>query len=126
MAHSSPSTDVAIVMLRDLIAAETLASSLAATAPVTVAEAGGALARCRARPSHRRMVLVDRADRGLFVGEIGGRASGEAPRECWGGLSHQQIEYWAMARYLAALLKCCGQATHLFRYARNMAKSRPM
>lgn len=44
MAHSSPSTDVAIVMLRDLIAAETLASSLAATAPVTVAEAGGALA----------------------------------------------------------------------------------
>lgn len=44
MARSPPSTDVAIVMLRDLVAAETLASSLAATAPVAVAEAGGALA----------------------------------------------------------------------------------
>lgn len=44
MARSPPSTDVVIVMLRDLVAAETLASSLAATAPVAVAEAGGALA----------------------------------------------------------------------------------
>ena len=43
MARSFPSTDVAIVMLRDLVAAETLVSSLAATAPVAVAEAGGAL-----------------------------------------------------------------------------------
>lgn len=42
MARSSPSTDVVVAMLRDLMAAETLASSLAATAPVAVAEAGGA------------------------------------------------------------------------------------
>lgn len=52
MARSSPSTDVAIVMLRDLVAAETLASSLAATAPVAVAEAGGAQALV-AKHGHR-------------------------------------------------------------------------
>ena len=44
MARSSQSTDVAITMLRDLVAAEALASSLAATAPLTVADAGGARA----------------------------------------------------------------------------------
>ncbi|MGB3866655.1 MAG: hypothetical protein WBA29_13615 [Xanthobacteraceae bacterium] len=44
MARSSPSTDVAVAMLRDLMAAEALISSLAATAPVAVIEAGGALA----------------------------------------------------------------------------------
>ncbi len=44
MARSSPSTDAAIAMLRDLMAAETLIEVLAATAPLTVAEAGGAAA----------------------------------------------------------------------------------
>lgn len=42
MARSSPSPDVATVMLRDLIAAEALAASLSATAPLAVAAAGGA------------------------------------------------------------------------------------
>lgn len=42
MARSSPSTDIAAVMLRDLMAAEALSSSLAATAPLAVAAAGGA------------------------------------------------------------------------------------
>lgn len=42
MARSSPSTDVAATMLRDLIAVETLAKSLDATAPRAVADAGGA------------------------------------------------------------------------------------
>lgn len=44
MARSSPSADVAATMQRDLRAAEALAASLSATAPVTVAEAGGAQA----------------------------------------------------------------------------------
>lgn len=42
MARSSRSTETVQQMLRDLMAAETLAESLAATAPRTVAEAGGA------------------------------------------------------------------------------------
>lgn len=42
MARSSPSTDVAATMLRDLVAVGTLAKSLDATAPQAVAEAGGA------------------------------------------------------------------------------------
>ncbi len=42
MARSSPSTDVAITMLRDLVEAEALADTLAATAPLAVAAAGGA------------------------------------------------------------------------------------
>lgn len=49
MARSSPSTDVAVAMLRDLVAAETLASSLSATAPSAVAEAGGAQALVASR-----------------------------------------------------------------------------
>jgi hypothetical protein len=44
MARSFPSTDIAMTMLRDLMAAEALADSLAATAPAAVAEAGGAQA----------------------------------------------------------------------------------
>ena len=42
MARSSPSTDAAATMLRDLIAVGVLAESLTATAPQAVAEAGGA------------------------------------------------------------------------------------
>lgn len=42
MARSSPSTDAAATMLRDLIAVEVLAESLTATAPHAIAEAGGA------------------------------------------------------------------------------------
>lgn len=44
MARLFPSTEAAVTMLRDLVAAEALASSLAATASVAVAEAGGAQA----------------------------------------------------------------------------------
>lgn len=44
MVRSSPSTEVAVAMLRDLVAAEALAASLAATAPAVVAETGGAQA----------------------------------------------------------------------------------
>jgi hypothetical protein len=43
-------------MLHDLMAVEALISSLAMTAPLIVAKAGGA--RCLLRPPHRRMVLV--------------------------------------------------------------------
>lgn len=49
MARSSPSTDAVTAMLRDLMAAEALAGTLAATAPKTVAEAGGANALVAAR-----------------------------------------------------------------------------
>lgn len=42
MARSSPSIDIAVTMLRDLIEAEALAYTLAATAPLAVAAAGGA------------------------------------------------------------------------------------
>lgn len=42
MPRSFPSTDIAMTMLRNLMAAEALADSLAATAPAAVAEAGGA------------------------------------------------------------------------------------
>lgn len=49
MARSSPSIDIAMTMLRDLIAAEALASSLVATAPLAVAELGGAQALVAAR-----------------------------------------------------------------------------
>lgn len=49
MARSSPLTDVALVMLRDLVAAEELAQTLAATAPIAVAEAGGAHALVSSR-----------------------------------------------------------------------------
>lgn len=49
MARSSSSTDVVVTMLRDLMAAEALASSLAMTAPLTVAEFGGAQALVAAR-----------------------------------------------------------------------------
>jgi hypothetical protein len=56
MARSSPSTDVAVAILRDLVAAETLASSLSATAPSTVAEAGGAQALI-AKRGHRTGAL---------------------------------------------------------------------
>lgn len=42
MARSSNSTDVAQEMLRDLHAVEALAASLEATAPRTIASAGGA------------------------------------------------------------------------------------
>lgn len=42
MARSSPPTDAASVMLRDLIAAESLVEALAATAPNAVSVAGGA------------------------------------------------------------------------------------
>lgn len=44
MPRSSSSTDIVAIMLRDLIAAETLAGALAATAPLAVAAAGGAQA----------------------------------------------------------------------------------
>jgi hypothetical protein len=44
MAHSSKSTDIAKIMLRNLVAAEDLAASLAATAPSTMAREGGAQA----------------------------------------------------------------------------------
>jgi hypothetical protein len=49
MARSSSSTDVAVTMLRDLMAAEALVSSLAATAPLAVAELGGAQTLVAAR-----------------------------------------------------------------------------
>ena len=52
MARSSLSTDAVSAMLRDLKAAETLTASLEATAPVTVAEAGGAQALI-AKHGHR-------------------------------------------------------------------------
>lgn len=42
MARSSPSTDVVMTMLRDLVEAEALTGTLAATAPLAVAAAGGA------------------------------------------------------------------------------------
>lgn len=42
MPKSSPSTDNAQRMLRDLLAAEALVASLEATAPLTIASAGGA------------------------------------------------------------------------------------
>lgn len=42
MPRSSRSTDAAKAMLRDLMATEALAATLAATAPNAVAEAGGA------------------------------------------------------------------------------------
>ncbi len=44
MARSSQSTDTVQQMLRDLMAAEALTGTLAATAPSTIAEAGGAQA----------------------------------------------------------------------------------
>ncbi|MFG1289464.1 hypothetical protein [Xanthobacter versatilis] len=44
MARSSQSTDPVQQMLRDLMAAEALTGTLAATAPRTIAEAGGAQA----------------------------------------------------------------------------------
>lgn len=42
MARSSRSTDTVQQMLRDLMAAEALTGTLAATAPLTVTKAGGA------------------------------------------------------------------------------------
>ena len=42
MARSSRSTETVQQMLRDLVAAEALTGTLAATAPRTIAEAGGA------------------------------------------------------------------------------------
>ncbi|MCA3657045.1 MAG: hypothetical protein IOB85_09280 [Methylobacterium sp.] len=42
MANSSKSTDAARAMLRNLEAAEALAATLTATAPITMAAAGGA------------------------------------------------------------------------------------
>ncbi len=42
MARSSRSTDVVTTMLRDLVEAEALTGTLAATAPLAVAAAGGA------------------------------------------------------------------------------------
>jgi hypothetical protein len=42
MANSLKSTDAARMMLRDLAAAEALAATLTATAPIAVAAAGGA------------------------------------------------------------------------------------
>jgi len=44
MARSSQSTEAVQQMLRDLMAAEALTGTLAATAPRTIAEAGGAQA----------------------------------------------------------------------------------
>lgn len=44
MARSSQSTNTVQQMLRDLMAAEALTGTLAATAPRTIAEAGGAQA----------------------------------------------------------------------------------
>lgn len=41
MAQSSPSTENAQRMLRDLMAAEALAASLTTTAPIAIAAAGG-------------------------------------------------------------------------------------
>lgn len=49
MAHSSRSTDAIKTMLRDLVEAEALTGTLAATAPRTIAEAGGAQALVAAR-----------------------------------------------------------------------------
>jgi hypothetical protein len=42
MAKSSQSTESVYAMLRDLVAVEALVSSLAATAPIAIAAAGGA------------------------------------------------------------------------------------
>lgn len=42
MVRSSQSTEAAQRMLRDLVAVEALAASLEATAPITIAAAGGA------------------------------------------------------------------------------------
>ncbi|MFG1391252.1 hypothetical protein [Xanthobacter agilis] len=52
MARSSQSTDTVQQMLRDLMAAEALTGTLAATAPRAIAEAGGAPALVAAR-GHR-------------------------------------------------------------------------
>jgi len=52
MVQSSQSTEAAQRMLRDLMAVEALAASLEATAPITVAEAGGAQALI-AKHGHR-------------------------------------------------------------------------
>jgi len=49
MARSSQSTEAVQQMLRDLLAAEALTGTLAATAPRTIAEAGGAQALVAAR-----------------------------------------------------------------------------
>jgi hypothetical protein len=49
MARSSQSTETVQQMLRDLVAAEALTGTLAATAPRTIAEAGGAQALVAAR-----------------------------------------------------------------------------
>lgn len=49
MARSFQSTDTVQQMLRDLLAAEALTGTLAATAPRTIAEAGGAHALVAAR-----------------------------------------------------------------------------
>lgn len=42
MAQSSQSTDIAMTMMRDLMAVEALEELLAATAPIAIAAAGGA------------------------------------------------------------------------------------
>lgn len=49
MARSSPSTDAVKAMLRDLVEAEALTGTLAATAPKTMAAAGGAQALVASR-----------------------------------------------------------------------------
>lgn len=49
MARSSPSTESVQRTLRDLVAAEALTGTLAATAPRTLAEVGGAQALVAAR-----------------------------------------------------------------------------
>ncbi|MFD2237676.1 hypothetical protein [Aureimonas populi] len=49
MARSSRSTDAASALLRDLLAAQVLAETLAATAPLAVAVFGGANALVAAR-----------------------------------------------------------------------------
>lgn len=53
MARSSQSTEKVQQMLRDLMAAEALTGTLAATAPRTIAEAGGAqaLVSCMGHPT---------------------------------------------------------------------------
>lgn len=60
MARSSPSPDVATTMLRDLVAAEALAASLSATAPLAVIAAGGAnaLVAERGRRSGARFWMI--------------------------------------------------------------------
>lgn len=52
MTRSSPSTDTARTMLRDLVEIESLAASLSTTAPLAIAEAGGAQKLIAAR-GHR-------------------------------------------------------------------------